>query len=480
MTRSHFALVAFTSFCASALGCLSNTEDVADAADNLSSGPPSKFVLAPAADPTCVATAAVNVPLGMGDCAQSAEFTFDAASRTIRSVGDPAMCLDVQYASKAVGANVILHPCHGRSNQSWRISKQLAGATYLAPAIQVEAFADDGASNLCLSAGGGVLTLDTCSLEDHKGWVLDQRIGQRLVQRGKEITSLLTFGMLERVDSATQQAEKSDRLPPEVGGLAVELVKRVMPPVGGEPPRVLVVLDNSNAGENPGDAARIAAALKDLLTRTRARLDVDVRAGVEITTTKIQAVIESEIGAIDATIVQRRDIRHFLVSVTLVCTITHAVVELTDEPAGGLHFEHLRMTDGKPPHTVWFSNPGHPIDDAASVNTLLRFAQRGGGVIVQGDDTAQGAEPLTGLRLRESWDVANGHVYCGNDWDNGTGKYPVVSKELPINGMIYTDDLDLVMIVDARARVLAVSNPSCNGKLDELPAIIFIDADRNR
>jgi hypothetical protein len=306
-----------------------------------------------------------------------------------------------------------------------------------------------------------------------------KRLGDRLRQRGKIVTNLLTLGMLESTAEADKPAaDRSGKLPDQVGALAVDLVKRVMPHVdAGEAPRVLVVLDDANRGENAEDAARIQQSLQELLTRTQARLEVEIRAGVEVTVTRIQAIIEDELSRMSLELVEKRTTVRLLVATTLIVTTTKAEVELVNEPASGLSLEGIRMKDGKRPHAVWFSNPGQPIDDASTIHSLVRFSQRGGGVIVQGDDAAQGTKALTGLELRGSWAEANGHIYCGQNYDNGAGRYPLASESLSVAGLVYTDDLDFANVVDPRVRVIASSTPTCRGATEKLPAIVFIDAD---
>ena len=46
---------------------------------------------------------------------------------------------------------------------------------------------------------------------------------------------------------------------------------------------------------------------------------------------------------------------------------------------------------------VLLSNPGYPVDDAATVTALQAFFEAGGGVILQGDDISQGPYPLQAL-----------------------------------------------------------------------------------
>jgi hypothetical protein len=72
---------------------------------------------------------------------------------------------------------------------------------------------------------------------------------------------------------------------------------------------------------------------------------------------------------------------------------------------------------------VWFSNPGYPMDDQASFDTLRAALGRGMGVVVQGDDIAWSMghafdmSPLTHLTF-----VDNGTDACGHSSDNNVGE----------------------------------------------------------
>jgi hypothetical protein len=92
-----------------------------------------------------------------------------------------------------------------------------------------------------------------------------------------------------------------------------------------------------------------------------------------------------------------------------------------DEPAGGLRRGH---TVGF--KIIWFVNPGFPIDDERSYDTLLRFRKQGGGVIISGDDANQSSE-LTTPRTMSKFSFLkylsnNGTSACGMPTDNNTGK----------------------------------------------------------
>lgn len=192
-------------------------------------------------------------------------------------------------------------------------------------------------------------------------------------------------------------------------------------------PRVLVVLDDNHHGEAAGDAAYVAAALG------------------------------------------RANIRY----------------ELMDEPEHGLLASALDGFD-----VVWFSNPGYPMDDAGTFQTLQAALGRGMGVVLQGDDMAWSfghsfdMSPLTHLRFED-----NGTTACGLHTDNnaGDGRFQVQAiQSHPMLGSLggrsffYGDDIDLTEPQNSGETVLAwgsVMNrggraPACDTRV---PVVVAYD-----
>jgi hypothetical protein len=115
---------------------------------------------------------------------------------------------------------------------------------------------------------------------------------------------------------------------------------------------------------------------------------------------------------------------------------------------------------------VWFSNPGYPMDDIATLQALTQFSEAGGGVVLQGDDmswswgNAFSLEPLTQLKHQD-----NGTEYCGESIDNGSGTYQVTfadSTHPILSGLAgetftYGDDIDTVTANRVGAEVLATA-----------------------
>ncbi|HEU4582978.1 MAG TPA: vWA domain-containing protein [Polyangiaceae bacterium] len=170
-------------------------------------------------------------------------------------------------------------------------------------------------------------------------------------------------------------------------------------------PRVLLVLDNNHHDENSGDAAYVGKAL------------------------------------------QVAGIRY----------------EYLKEPEHGLDVSALDGFD-----VVWFSNPGYPMDDQASFDTLRAAIGRGMGVVLQGDDMgwswghAFDMSPLTHLTFQD-----NGTDACGHSSDNNAGEAAYNVQYVPSHAMIgalggtsflYGDDIDLTTPKNEGEEVLAWGN----------------------
>jgi hypothetical protein len=150
------------------------------------------------------------------------------------------------------------------------------------------------------------------------------------------------------------------------------------------------------------------------------------------------------------------------------------------EPRGGLSDAHVHGYD-----VVWFTNPGHEVDGTTSVRTLQRFVQRGGGVILSGDDlaiSAYGVGPLTHLE-----GTSNGVDTCAHRVTFGDRNHPLL-RGLAGESFTYKDDLDHAVTLDEGETVFAratldganecevdtpvvvgldhSSGPSCDGVLD--------------
>jgi hypothetical protein len=134
-----------------------------------------------------------------------------------------------------------------------------------------------------------------------------------------------------------------------------------------------------------------------------------------------------------------------------------------DEPTNGLEDSDLEGYNA-----VWFTNPGYPMDDIASFYALAKYADEGGGLVIQGDDmsASQGnawdMSALTHLRFLD-----NGTWYCGLPIDNnstshqfrvhvGVDDHPVTQG---VSGeFLYGNDIDITDFVnDNGANTLATA-----------------------
>lgn len=133
------------------------------------------------------------------------------------------------------------------------------------------------------------------------------------------------------------------------------------------------------------------------------------------------------------------------------------------EPRRGLELAQVEGFD-----VVWFSNPALLVDDERTIATLTTFAQRGGGLVLQGDDITQSERLQELTRLRNT---GNGKHYCGQYIDDDRGaSYKVrfernrhpITESLSGNTYYYGDDIDSsTLIAGANATVLAWANVGC-------------------
>ncbi|MBP9086225.1 MAG: VWA domain-containing protein [Kofleriaceae bacterium] len=156
-------------------------------------------------------------------------------------------------------------------------------------------------------------------------------------------------------------------------------------------------------------------------------------------------------------------------------------VTFIEEPRGG-----LRPSDVAGYQLVWFSNPGYPIDDQRSFETLLAYSAAGGGVVLQGDDMTQAMgrsfsmTPLTRLTH-----VNNGTSACGVTTDNNRGgSYSVqfAAGPHPLLGPLanqhfnYGDDLDVALPANASAEVLGSATFARGTCRVTTPVLVAFDA----
>lgn len=194
----------------------------------------------------------------------------------------------------------------------------------------------------------------------------------------------------------------------------------------GKTPRVLVVLDDNHNNEFPGDAQFIGNAV--------------AAAGYSVT--------------------------------------------VMNEPSSG-----LRPSDVTNYDIVWFTNPGHPIDDMKTLETLKAFRLAGGGYVLSGDDITQSTSGADLSAYTFSKFKDNGTVTCGKTTNNNQGAAWRVTFEdtdhplsATLSGLsfLYGDDLDhstpIVDGEDVLAWAVLDGYPTCKVKI---PVAVAIDIEKS-
>ncbi len=156
-------------------------------------------------------------------------------------------------------------------------------------------------------------------------------------------------------------------------------------------------------------------------------------------------------------------------------------VTFMEEPSGG-----LRPSDVAGYQLVWFSNPGYPMDDQRSFETLLAFSAAGGGVVLQGDDMTQSmGHSFSMTPLTQLIHVNNGTSACGVTTDNNQGgSYDVQfsAGPHPLLGPLanqhfsYGDDIDLALPANASVEVLGTATFAHGSCQVSTPVLIAFDA----
>ena len=149
------------------------------------------------------------------------------------------------------------------------------------------------------------------------------------------------------------------------------------------------------------------------------------------------------------------------------------------EPSTGLLPGDVTASD-----IVWFSNPGHPMDDLSTYNTLMDYRTLGGGLVLQGDDmgwfqgNALSMTPFTNLTF-----LNNGTTTCGELTDNNLGQnYRVTFGVTPhplIAGLegasfLYGNDIDHTVAIDS-TQVFATARSASPGCPFRVPVLIGIE-----
>jgi hypothetical protein len=149
-------------------------------------------------------------------------------------------------------------------------------------------------------------------------------------------------------------------------------------------------------------------------------------------------------------------------------------VTLIDEPVGGLQSSDTQGYD-----LIWFNNPGYPMGNVNTRNTLMNFV---GGVVLSGDDMTWGngfsMEPLTGLKF-----IDNGtSVQCAGvnyNHDNNSGyQFSVLMDSnllptFPSNALSfqYGNDIDNSVVTDESVEVISWATGGHSSCTEKRPVI---------
>lgn len=158
-----------------------------------------------------------------------------------------------------------------------------------------------------------------------------------------------------------------------------------------------------------------------------------------------------------------------------------AEVSYLAEPSQGLSPWDVAGYD-----VVWFTNPGWPMDDVASFDTLRHAVSHGKGVVMQGDDMSWSmgrSFPTTDLVHLEHH--SNGTQTCGRHTDNRQGDryavtftdddHPVLAGLADVE-VLYGNDIDHSSPVDDGSQVLAWAELEDGRRCDvQVPVVVVHD-----
>jgi hypothetical protein len=162
-----------------------------------------------------------------------------------------------------------------------------------------------------------------------------------------------------------------------------------------------------------------------------------------------------------------------------------ANVDGISEPGSGLSMADVQGYD-----IVWFANPGFPMDDPASYDTLQSYLNMGGGLVIQGDDMAgpalQGGRDLDWFSFLTYQD--NGITTCGDTTNNNVGNNHTVTftnepisalngSQMDLRGQSfqYGNDIDHTLRQFGGERVLAEAVYTSGQCTEQYPAAVAID-----
>ncbi len=158
-------------------------------------------------------------------------------------------------------------------------------------------------------------------------------------------------------------------------------------------------------------------------------------------------------------------------------------VDELEEPSEGIDADDLDGYD-----VVWFTNPGWPMDDESTFDALQDFQQRGGGLVLEGNDMGRNSQELAGDRDLAYFHgleyLDNGVSTCGDVTDNYSGNtYGVEISEEPLsaidgirgNEFAYDNDIDHVQRTLSGEQVLATATYESGDCSYSGPAVVAMD-----
>jgi hypothetical protein len=156
----------------------------------------------------------------------------------------------------------------------------------------------------------------------------------------------------------------------------------------------------------------------------------------------------------------------------------YAVTRL-DETGDGLTDADVEGYD-----VVWFSNPGYPPDDLATIEVLEAFTAAGGGLVLQGDDMTRGwSNAFSMTSLTSLVYEHNGVQTCGEPTDDNQGErfevstfdgHPILAG-LESQTWFYGDDIDQTTPLDEGEQVLAEATLEIDPGCTVTPALVVYD-----
>jgi hypothetical protein len=363
-------------------------------------------------------------------------------------------CLDVYGGGTADLTNAISWPCHGGANQKWELRPSGVGDSFLlvdsnsGKCLDVYgARTDDGTNVSLYECHGGPNQSWRFEPVRHDGKVLSYRI----------------------VDSNSDKCLDIRRASDEPGA-------NVILHTCHDGPNQRFVLEST-----AGPRVELGRIVIPLLTLTNPRIDQDL--GRELIVRLAELVRPKHAKAL---LVVRDDAHYgeFAEDPEVIAAVLDETfgdssqtpglrIDFIDEPSDGLRYADVEGYD-----VVWFSNPGHPIDDPRTLRTLQRYFALGNAVVLQGDDMSQSTRSLSHLDHTDNGDDFCGVVTNDNAGDNfavalaSDGYAGRIWGDLAGEAFLYGDDIDVSTAIGEGEWILATATLASDPSCDSIPAIV--------